>query len=332
MLEKEISDRRVRYRRDVAKLVQLVVDAEDAGAKAAQGRATATELLQRDARAMREKLEETGRASIALVDVAAKGAPDEAQKARSELSRKLSTSSRLIKYLDTNIDQQQMLGLDVKADIEYLVSHLQLRADMTAGVLQSTKEEIDEIATRAGADTDAESQKQLASLKKQRDALAESQRVNVQLMDEYGLETVRLRQGIIVATGKLSQDIFDKDVASGLVESWFARCCRLVSEQRGVTGLSGSGVRFGSVRVLHRGAGRTRAHAARHRPLEPRRIELGQGLLHQDDRTTDPALRIHHRDCAARRRSRATCSPASASLASSSASPCKTRSRTLPPE
>ncbi|MGB5347969.1 MAG: mechanosensitive ion channel family protein, partial [Polyangiales bacterium] len=222
MLEKEISDRRVRYRRDVAKLVQLVVDAEDAGAKAAQGRSTATELLQRDARAMREKLDETGRASIALVDIAAKGSPDEAQKARSELSRKLSTSSRLIKYLDTNIDQQQMLGLDVEADIEYLVSHLQLRADMTSGVLQSTKEEIDEIATRAGADADAESQKQLASLKKQRDALAESQRVNVQLMDEYGLETVRLRQGIIVATGKLSQDIFDKNVASGLVESWFA--------------------------------------------------------------------------------------------------------------
>ncbi len=222
MLEKEISDRRVRYRRDVAKLVQLVVDAEDAGAKAAQGRSTATELLQRDARAMREKLEETGRASVALVDVAAKGTPDEAQKARSELSRKLSTSSRLIKYLDTNIDQQKMLGLDVKADIEYLVSHLQLRADMTSGVLQSTKDEIDEIATRAGADADAESQKQLASLKKQRDALAESQRVNVQLMDEYGLDTVRLRQGIIVATGKLSQDIFDKDVASGLVESWFS--------------------------------------------------------------------------------------------------------------
>jgi len=222
MLEKEISDRRARYRRDVAKLVQLVVDAEDAGAEAAQGRSTATELLQRDARAMREKLEETGRASVALVDVAAKGTLDEAQKARSELSRKLSTSSRLIKYLDTNIDQQEMLGLDVKADIEYLVAHLQLRADMTAGVLQSTKAEIDEIAAGAGADADAEAQKQLASLKKQRDALAESQRVNVQLMDEYGLETAELRQGIIVATGKLSQDIFDKDVASGLVESWFA--------------------------------------------------------------------------------------------------------------
>ncbi len=222
MLEKEVSERRARYRRDVEKLVQLVANAEDAGEKAAQGRATATELLQKDAQAMREKLEETGRESVELVEVATKGSPEEAQKARSELSRKLSASSRLLKYLDANIDQQKMLGLDVKADTEYLVARLQIRADVTAGALQATREEIDEIATRAGADKDAEAQKQLASLKKQRDALAESQRVNVQLMQEYGLETARLRQGIIVATGKLSQDIFDSDVASGLLDAWLA--------------------------------------------------------------------------------------------------------------
>ena len=222
MLEKEVSERRARYRRDVEKLVQLVVNAEDAGAKAAQGRTTATELLQKDARAMREKLEETAKESVELVDVATKGSPEEAQRARTELSRKLSASSRLLKYLDTNIDQQKMLGLDVEADSEYLVARLRIRADVTAGVLQSTKEEIDEIAARTGADKDAEAQKQLASLKKQRDALAESQRVTLQLMDEYGLKTAQLRQGMILATGKLSQDIFNKDVASGLAESWLA--------------------------------------------------------------------------------------------------------------
>ena len=222
MLEKEVSDRRARYRRDVAKLVELVLNAEDAGAEAAQGRAIATKLLQKDARAMREKLEETGEQSLRLVDAAAKGDPDEVQKARSELVRTLSTSTRLIKYLDANVDQQELLGLDVGSDSEYLSKRVQIRADVTAGVLQSTKEEIDEIATRAGADKDAEAQKQLASLKKQRDALAESQRVNVDLMDEYGLETAELRQGIIVATGKLSQDIFDKSVASGLLEAWLA--------------------------------------------------------------------------------------------------------------
>jgi len=222
MLANEISDRRQRYRRDVAKLVQLVVNAEDAGAKAEQGRSMATKFLQQDARSMRERLKETGRDAVALVDVATKGGPEEAEKARSELSRKISTSSRLIKYLDTNIDQRKMLGLDAKTDTEYLVSHLQIRADVTAGVMLGTKEEMDEIATRAGVDTDAEAHKELASLRKQRDALAESQRVSVQLMDKYGLDTAQLRQGIIVATGKLSQDIFDKDVASGLAESWLA--------------------------------------------------------------------------------------------------------------
>jgi len=222
MLEKELSDRRARYRRDVAKLVGLLLNAEDAGTKAAQGRSMAIGLLQKDARAMREKLEDTGRQSLGLVNLAAKGDPDEAQKARAELVRTLSTSSRLIKYLDANIDQQELLGLDVGADSEYLTKQVQTRADVTAGVLQSTKEEIDEIATRAGADKNAEAQKQLASLKKQRDALAESQRVNVDLMDEYGLETSELRQGIIVATGKLSQDIFDGRIASGLLEAWLA--------------------------------------------------------------------------------------------------------------
>jgi small conductance mechanosensitive channel len=75
---------------------------------------------------------------------------------------------------------------------------------------------------RPGSEQDVEAQKELAALKGKRDALAESQRSNVRLMDEYGLETAELRQGIIAATGKLSQDILDKDVASGLLEQWIA--------------------------------------------------------------------------------------------------------------
>ena len=222
VLEKEVSERRARYRRDVATLVGLVLAAEDAGAEAAQGRAVATKLLGEDAAAMRKKLEVTGKEALELLNVTAKGSPEEAQEARNELPAKLSTSTRLIKYMDANIDEQERLKLDVTEDSEYLSKRIQLRADVTAGLLQSTKTEIDEIAARPGADKDTDAQKKLASLKKQRDVLAESQRVNVELMDEYGLETAELRQGIIVATGKLSQDILDRRVASGLIESWLA--------------------------------------------------------------------------------------------------------------
>lgn len=222
VLEKEVSDRRARFRRDVATLVGLVLAAEDSGAEAAQGRLVATELLREDANAMREKLEGTEKEAVELLNVTAKGSPEEAQEARTKLPEKLATSTRLIKYMDANIDQQERLKLDVTEDSEYLSKRIQLRADVTAGLLLSTKTEIEEIATLPGVEQDNDAQKKLAALKKQRNVLAESQRVNVELLDEYGLETAELRQGIIVATGKLSQDIFDRKVVSGLIESSLA--------------------------------------------------------------------------------------------------------------
>ena len=85
MMEKELSERRSRYRRDVQHLVELVSAGEDAGAAVAQGRATATELLEADKRAMREKMEEVDREILELVDTADKGSPEEAEKARSKL-------------------------------------------------------------------------------------------------------------------------------------------------------------------------------------------------------------------------------------------------------
>ena len=78
------------------------------------------------------------------------------------------------------------------------------------------------MSERPGLDADPEAQTELADLREQRDLLAESQRVNVTLMDHYNLETAELRQGIISSTGKISQDILDKDVAAALFEEWTA--------------------------------------------------------------------------------------------------------------
>ena len=45
---------------------------------------------------------------------------------------------------------------------------------------------------------------------------------NVSIMDEHGIDTAELKQGLISVTGKLSQDVLDVDVATGLAEAWFA--------------------------------------------------------------------------------------------------------------
>lgn len=222
MLEKELSERRSRYRRDVAELVELVLSGEDAGAAVAQGRAAAAELLQRDAQAMREQVEKLGIRMVELLDVVEKGSAEEAEKAERKLDDHIPATDRLMKYLDANITQRRELGLDVQADAEFIIKRLQIRANVMAGLLRSTKREIDDIAARPGVDQDADAQKELAALKRKRDMFAESQRLNVDLMEAHGLETAELRQGIISATGKLSQDVLDGKVASGLLQDWLA--------------------------------------------------------------------------------------------------------------
>jgi small conductance mechanosensitive channel len=222
MMDKELSDRRARYRRDVSELVTLVLEGQDAGATVADGRALAADLLEKDARAMREKSQELAAEMLQLIEIAASGSDEEVAEARKALASVIPRSSRLIEYLDVNIDERKQLGLDVEADTAFMIKRLGIRADIVAGLLQNAKEEIDEIVARPGSDQDIEAQKELATLKGKREALAESQRSNVRLMDEYGLETAELKQGIITATGKLSQDILNKDVAAGLLEQWVA--------------------------------------------------------------------------------------------------------------
>jgi small conductance mechanosensitive channel len=220
ILETELSERRARQRRDLAQLVDLVLSAADAGADVAQGRATAVEILKKDAQAMQERLASINADSLALVETIEKGSAEEASKARTSLVEGINTSSRLLSYIDANIDQRKKLGLDVQSDVDALKKRLATRAAMVSGLLQNTKAQIDEISAQPKASEDAEAQKQLSTLKKVRNTLADAQRLNVSLMDKYGLETAELKQGIISATGKLSQDVLNKDVASGLIQDW----------------------------------------------------------------------------------------------------------------
>lgn len=222
MFEKELSERRAKYRRDVASLVKLVLGGEDGGAEVAQGRSTATRILESDTPKLKEKLTEQGKKLMALVETAIDGTEEDAAQARTEFIALVPASTRLLKYLETNISLRQQLGLNVEADVPYLTKRLQDRSNVVAALLSNTKTQVDDIASRPGVDQDPDAQAKLQSLRKQRDALAEAQRANVDLMDKYGLETADLRRGIISATGKLSQDILNKDVAAGLLESSIA--------------------------------------------------------------------------------------------------------------
>jgi len=219
-LSSDLKQKRARFRREVAKLTGLVVQGADAGAETAEAKSVATRILDADAEEARKRSKEVTNEVLSLAQTTDQGSPEEAKKARSELSRRITESNELIQQFHENIQLREDLGLDVEADVETLKKSLDTRASFVAGYLRSTKEQIDDLASRPGIADDAEAQAELEALKKRRDLLADSQRLNVSLMDEYGLETSELRQGIISATGKLSEDVLDKDVAVGLIEEW----------------------------------------------------------------------------------------------------------------
>jgi small conductance mechanosensitive channel len=222
LMEEELSDRREEYRREVGQLVDLVHEGEEAGVDVSAGKTEATKILTDEAPKMRESLKEMRKTTIGFVDTIANGTPEEAAKAQKEMLSVIDSSTRLLKYLATNIELRQALGLDVESDVNWIKEYLKTRSDVASGMLKDTKQSIDEIAKRPGVDKDAEAQKQLARLRSQRTALASAQRVNADLMDSYGMETAQIRRGIISATGKLSEDILDAKVAKGLAESLVA--------------------------------------------------------------------------------------------------------------
>ncbi|MEM7136532.1 MAG: mechanosensitive ion channel domain-containing protein [Myxococcota bacterium] len=221
-LRSELSDKETRFRREVAQLTELVLEGDDAGADTAQARALAERLLEEDATKIRKGKADSEKRVLELANLVENGTPEEADKARGERDRAIMDANDLLRQMQGSIDQRRSLGLDVEADTASMSKHLATRANFVAGYLQATTEEIDDISARPGVDEDAEAQQALSDLGDRRDLLAETQRLNVDLMDQYGLDTAELRRGIISATGKISEDVLDKDVAVGLVEEWVA--------------------------------------------------------------------------------------------------------------
>jgi small conductance mechanosensitive channel len=221
-VRKELAERRARYRRSLASLVELVQDGDDAGGEMVLARAAAIDLVTQDGKSMREKLDSLSLEAIEYLETISKGSAEEARQARQSFGELLLEANRLLKYFDSNIDQRSALGEDVTAVTGNMKERLQTRADGLAGLLRQTKKDIDAVAEQPGLDQDVSAQEELASLRDYREVLAESQSLTVRLMDKQGIETAELKQGIISATGKLSQDILDRKVAGGLIEQWFA--------------------------------------------------------------------------------------------------------------
>lgn len=159
-VRRELSERRARYRRSLANLVELVKDGEDAGDEIASARAAVIDLLAQEEKSMRDKLDSRSVEAIEDLEAIFKGSAEEARQARQDFGELLRDANRLLEHFDSNIDQRASLGEDVDAVTEHLKERLETRADGLAGLLRETKKDIDTLVDKPGSDQDADAQEE----------------------------------------------------------------------------------------------------------------------------------------------------------------------------
>ncbi len=128
---------------------------------------------------------------------------------------------RLLQSLYTLTSHKENLGLDVTQDLDYIKENLTKRADALAGSLElsmAQKSAMNERLRRAPEDEKQAVQSDLRVIEERLHGTTESLSASIALMDRLELDTNTYKELLIRATGTVTTDIFNLDVARGLLE------------------------------------------------------------------------------------------------------------------
>jgi small conductance mechanosensitive channel len=149
-----------------------------------------------------------------------------------ELTRASMDYDRMLASYALVCSYKESLELDTRSDYVYLDEVLKERADTLSGQVTLSRKRVSELESALAKAAEEEKPAINTNLTAVRERLHRSSTslvATVKLMDERGLETAELKQILISATGQITSDIFDLEVAAGLlqrgwdsVKSWLA--------------------------------------------------------------------------------------------------------------
>ena len=125
-------------------------------------------------------------------------------------------------YLKLTLLMQEQ-GLDVSKQFQFLDSKVKERAENLSGVLQFLAAERATIVSTSPTATEEEKQSQateLAALDARIKEIAAHMNATVAIMKHRELNTAAYTQLLIESTGELTEDIFQTEVALGLLQGW----------------------------------------------------------------------------------------------------------------
>jgi len=220
VVEKRLRDLRIEVLQEFEALVDFVTKQEKAGVEAAQERRLAEEMLG-DALPRIQELEDEIRAELQQLR-AGRESTDSADLL--DLEATIAEDDRgvdlLLEILYDVVDWKEQLGLDPTTEQAYLVERTTERSERLRARIELALEERDELRDRRGDDPeDSELQDRFRAAESRLQNGTKSLSNVVDVRKGLDLPTAKYRELLIRATGQVTTDVLNKDVALTLLDT-----------------------------------------------------------------------------------------------------------------
>ena len=161
---------------------------------------------------------------LALLDEQVKAASaTDAPEIRQQIANERRAVDEALAALLENSERMQLLGLDNAPDLKYLDDTLAQRADNLVARLQYLVQQRDGLSKQvagAGEEEKKRLKEKVSSLDGRVLETADNLKITIDLMNERKLDATEYKQILISSTGEITKDIFESDVALGLLNQW----------------------------------------------------------------------------------------------------------------
>ena len=221
ILQKQIMDRQKQIISDVYALSANILKQEKKGLDASAFRQKAESWLKKISPTMKQYAEDLRKTIAKQREERGSLAPEELVAFEENLAKESARLDELYKALCDNVDQMKAMGLDPSEATTYLSERLSDRAEILAGQVKLTVEQITGAKEVLEKNPDnAEYQAKLVAEESKLARTTQGLQAVVDLMKRLDLQSSQYTQLLIQSTGDITGDIFDTEVAFGLLQQW----------------------------------------------------------------------------------------------------------------
>jgi small conductance mechanosensitive channel len=208
-------------RDELGKQVSNIVELEEAGAETREARKVAAAAAGQVSNWLKAEINDS-LALLANLDEKIKSASEsDTPELRQQVTAERKAVDEQLAGLLENTDLLEQLGLDSKPDLTYLDKTLVQRAENLTARLQYLIDQRGGLRKQgigASADDKKLLKEKVAALNGRVAATADNLKLTIDLMSERKLETTEYKQIVISSTGEITKEIFETQVALGLLQ------------------------------------------------------------------------------------------------------------------